>query len=167
MPNKGLSQFLPDAVLNAYRPLLSVAVELAAAAYMVAVWLVVIGWLIVGFSVSFQNGVEGVFAGSSYAFALVPIVIVALTLATRMRGPASDARGRGLLDTALTLAFGLSLLFIVMGIVGFFASFGDNGFATVVADLLTHVADVVLGVLGVVWSLSEIAKLRQLPSPAS
>jgi hypothetical protein len=165
MEDNGLSRFIPSQVHEAHRPLLSCGWEMAALSYMVAVWLGVIGSLVLGFSISFHTGVSGLFLGSSLLYIGAPLSVVALTLVARLRGPHATRLGRELLDAALTLFFLLGALLVVIGIIGFFAAFTDSGFGPLIDDLLLHLADVAVGVLAIVWALGEIATLKSSPGP--
>jgi hypothetical protein len=160
MVDNGLSRFIPGQVHKAHRPVASSAWEVAALSYMVAVWLSVIGSLVLGFSISFHAGVGGLFLGNPLLFIGAAVSVVALTLVARIHGPQTNGLGRQILDAALTLFFVLGLLFVVIGIMGFFAAFTDSGFGVLVDDLFLHLADIAIGVLGAVWALGEIATLK-------
>ena len=164
MTDKGLSRIIPTQVHHAHRPLAPSGWEIAALSYMVAVWLSVIGSLVLGFSISFHAGVGGLFLGSPLLFIGAPLTVVALTLVARLHGPQASHLGRQIMDAALTLFFLFGVLLIVIGIIGFFAAFTDNGFGAIIDDLFLHLADIAFGVLGIVWALSEIAALDRLPS---
>ncbi len=56
MVDKGLSRFIPGEVHEAHRPVAASTWELAALSYVVAIWLSVIGSLVLGFSISFHAG---------------------------------------------------------------------------------------------------------------
>jgi hypothetical protein len=163
--DKGLSRFIPSQVHEAHRPLLSCGWEMAALSYMVAVWLGVIGSLVLGFSISFHAGLSGLFVGGSLLYIGAPLSVVALTLVARLHGPDATRLGRDLLDGALTLFFLLGALLVVIGIIGFFAAFTDSGFGVLIDDLLLHLADIAIGILAIVWALGEIATLKSRPLP--
>jgi uncharacterized membrane protein HdeD (DUF308 family) len=159
MTNKGLSRFIPDAVLDAYKPALADGWEVACFLFMAAVWLAVIANFIVDFSVSFDSGFEGLWEGPTL-FVTGPILIVIFTLVVRNGAPRSTPRGLWLLDGALTLAFLFGLLTIAAGVIGIFSSFSESGFGFVLGAIIFHVADIALGVVVVVWSLNELAVVR-------
>lgn len=119
MEDNGLSRFIPSQVHEAHRPLLSCGWEMAALSYMVAVWLGVIGSLVLGFSISFHAGVAGLFLGSSLLYIGAPLSVVALTLVARLHGPHATRLGRELLDAALTLFFLLGASWSLSGLSGF------------------------------------------------
>jgi hypothetical protein len=160
MVDKGLSRFIPGEVHEAHRPVATSAWELAALSYAVAVWLSVIGSLVLGFSISFHAGLGGLFLGGPSLFVGAAVSVVALTLVARLHGPQTNERGRQMLDAALTLFFALGLLSVVIGIIGLFAAFTDTGFGVLVDDLFLHLADIAIGVLVIVWALGEIATLK-------
>jgi hypothetical protein len=160
MVDKGLSRFIPGEVHEAHRPVAAGAWELAALLYVVAVWLSVIGSLVLGFSISFHAGLGGFFLGGPSLFAGAAVSVVALTLVARLHGPQTNALGRQMLDAALTLFLALGLLSVVIGIIGFFAAFTDTGFGVLVDDLFLHLADIAIGALAIVWALGEIATLK-------
>ena len=166
MKSKGLSRFIPNAVLDAYKPALADGWEMAAFLFLVAVWLGVIGDFIVNFSVSFDAGLEGLWAASGALFAGLPVLMAIVTLVVRLQGPRSTPRGLWLLDGALALSFALGALGIVAGVIGIFSSFGNSGFGGVVGGILFHVADIALGAGVVVWSLNELGVLRKYGPPA-
>jgi len=166
MVDKGMSRLIPNQVHQAHRPFASSGWEVAAVAYIVAIWLSVIGSLILGFSISFHAGVEGLFLGSPLLFIGAPLTIVVLTLVARLHGPQANELGRRLMDIALTLFFLLGVLSTVIGVIGFFAAFGDTGFGPVVDDMFSHLADIALGAVAIVWSLGEIGALGNLPPAA-
>ncbi len=83
MVDKGLSRFIPGEVHEAHRPVAAGAWELAALLYVVAVWLSVIGSLVLGFSISFHAGLGGFFLGGPSLFAGAAVSVVALTLVAR------------------------------------------------------------------------------------
>jgi hypothetical protein len=85
-------------------------------------------------------------------------------LVARLHGPQASHLGRQMMDAALTLFFLFGVLLIVIGIIGFFAAFTDNGFGPIIDDLFLHLADIAFGVLGIVWALGEIAALGNLPA---
>jgi hypothetical protein len=161
--DNGLSRFIPNQVHEAHRPLRSCGWEMAALSYMVAVWFGVIGSLVLGFSISLHAGVSSLFLGSSLLYISAPLSVVALTLVARLQGPHASRLGRELLDAALTLFFLLGALLVVIGIIGFFAAFTDNGFGPLIDDLFLHLADIAIGVLAIVWALGEIAMLKARP----
>jgi hypothetical protein len=161
MKSKGLSRFIPNAVLDAYKPSLADGWELATFMFLVAVWLGVIGDFIVDFSVSFDAGLDGLWAASGALFVGLPVLMVIITLVVRHQAPHSTPRGLWFLDGAVTLSFALGALGIVAGVIGIFTSFGNSGFGGVVGDILFHVADIALGVAVVVWSLNELGVLRK------
>lgn len=161
MESKGLSRFIPDAVLDAYKPALRDGWEMATFLFMVGVWLAVIADLIVGFSISFDTGLEGFWSASDTLFISLPLVAVVFTLVVRHQAPHSTTRGLWLLDGAITLTFLFGLLSVVAGVIGIFSSFGNGTFATVVGGILFHVADIALGVAVVVWALNELGALRK------
>ncbi len=164
MVDKGLSKFIPSQVHDAHRPFAAYTWEIAALSYMVAIWLAVIAGLVLGFSISFHAGVAGLFLASPLLYVGAPVTVVVLTLIARLHGPQTNELGRQLLDAALTLFFALGVLSIVIGIIGAFDAFTDNGFAVVVDDLLLHLADVAIGIVAIVWALGEIVALRNLSS---
>ncbi len=164
MVDKGLSRIIPTQVHHVHRPFVASGWEIAALSYMVAVWLSVIGSLVLGFSISFHTGVVGLFLGSPLLFIGVPVTVVALTLVARLHGPQATGLGRQMMDAALTLFFLLGVLSVVIGIIGFFAAFTDTGIGSLIDDLFLHLADIAFGVLGIVWALGEIATLGNLPS---
>jgi hypothetical protein len=160
MVDKGLSRFIPGEVHEAHRPVAASAWEVAALAYVVAIWLSVIGSLVLGFSISFHAGLGGPFLGGPLLFVGAAVSVVALTLVARLHAPQTNELGRQMLDAALTLFLALGLLSVVIGIIGFFAAFTDTGFGVLVDDLLLHLADIAIGVLAIVWALGEIANLK-------
>jgi hypothetical protein len=160
MVDKGLSRFIPGEVHEAHRPVATSAWELAALSYMIAIWLSVIGSLILGFSISFHTGLGGIFLGGPSLFVGAAVSVVALTLVARLHGRQTNELGRQMLDAALTLFFALGLLSVVIGIIGFFAAFSDSGFGVLIDDLFLHLADIAIGVLAIVWALGEIAHLK-------
>jgi hypothetical protein len=164
MSDKGLSRIIPTQVHHAHRPFAPSGWEIAALSYMAAVWLSVIGSLVLGFSISFHAGLGGLFLGSPLLFIGAPLTVVALTLVARLHGPQASHLGRQMMDAALTLFFLFGVLLIVIGIIGFFAAFTDNGFGPIIDDLFLHLADIAFGVLGIVWALGEIAALGNLPA---
>jgi hypothetical protein len=159
MSNKGLSKFIPNAVLDAYKPVLGNGWETAAALYVAALWLSFIGSLIVNFSFDFRTG-TATLAGTPEIALLTAVSIVVLTLVIRARAPHSNAKGIWLLDAALTLFFVLGIVAIVLGVIGVFASFGNGSFSTVLGGILYEIAGIGLGIVAVVWSLSELGGLR-------
>jgi hypothetical protein len=162
--DKGLSKFIPSQVHDAHRSFAAYTWEIAALSYMVAIWLAVIAGLVLGFSISFHAGVAGLFLASPLLYVGAPVTVVVLTLIARLHGPQTNEMGRQLLDAALTLFFALGVLSVVIGIIGAFDAFTDNGFAVVVDDLLLHLADVAIGIVAIVWALGEIVALRNLSS---
>lgn len=166
MSSKGLSRFIPNAVLDAYKPALADGLEMAAFLFMVATWLAVIGNFIYDFSISFDTGLDSFWAGGNTLFISLPVVLVALTIVYRRQAPQASPRGLWLLDASVTLAFLFGLLAIVAGAIGIFSSFANNGFGGVVGDIFFHVADIALGVVVVIWSLNELAAIRKY-EPAS
>ncbi len=160
MVDKGISSFIPGQVHEAHRPFASSGWEVAVLMYTVALWLTVIGWLVYGFSVGFHYGLGGLFVDGPLLLVGSAVSVVTVTLVVRLQGPHADHLARQLLDASLTLFFLLGLLFIVIGIIGFFAAFTDGGFGSLVYDLFLHLADVAVGVLVIVWALGEIATLK-------
>jgi hypothetical protein len=159
---RGLSRFIPTAVLDAYKPVLNDGWELVAALYVAGLWLVVLANLIAGFTVSFQQGVETEpWTGLALPGAIV-LSILALSLVLRLRLPQASRRGLWLLDAAVTLFLLLGVLAVVIGAIGLFASFGDGPFGAVVADFIAHIGDVVLGLVAIVWAMYELLELRRL-----
>jgi hypothetical protein len=160
MVDKGWSSFIPGQVHDAHRPFASSGWEVAALMYIVALWLCLIGELVYGFSISFHAGLQGLFVNGPWLLVGTAVSVMAVTLVARLQGPHADHLGRQLLDVALTLFFLMGLLALVIGIVGFFAAFTDNGFGPLIYDLFLHLADIAVGVLVAVWALGEIATLR-------
>ena len=161
-----LSQFLPTTPIGNRARVYAHGWELAALGYAVAIWLYVLGDLIVvlaNLPGGFRHDLEIIFGRGLLIAA--PATITAVTLAARRRDRAegTDAEGTWLLDAALTLCVPLGALFVLAGVVGFFADFGDFGDSASGAfyDLLVHLAGVVLGAVATIWALSEIAGMEQ------
>ena len=163
MVDKGLSRIIPTQVHHVHRPFVASGWEIVALSYMVAVWLSVIGSLVLGFSISFHTGVVGLFLGSPLLFIGVPVTVVALTLVARLHGPQATSPGPGkhFMDAAHLFFLLLGVLSVVIGIIGFFAAFTDTGIGSLIDDLFLHLADIAFGVLGIVWALGEIATLGE------
>lgn len=145
--------------------------ELAAFGYATAIWLYVIGYLIVALANlpgGFRHDLQTIFSHTLLLAA--PATVTAITLAARRRDRADveDADGRWLLDGALTLCVPLGALFTLAGVIGFLAAFGDfsDSASGAFFDLLIHLAGVVLGVVATIWALAEIAAMHQSADPA-
>ena len=138
--------------------------EMAAMGYAVAIWLYVLGYLIVALANlpgGFRQDLEVIFSRNLLLAA--PATVTAITLAARRRDRALDADGRWLIDAALTLAVPLGALFVLAGVVGFLAALGDFGTTAsgTLYDLLIHLAGIVLGAVAGLWALSELAAMQQ------
>jgi hypothetical protein len=163
-----LSRFLPTTPIGNRARGYSHGWELAGLGYAVAIWLYVLGYLIVALANlpgGFRHDVEIVFGRGLLIAA--PATITAITLAARRRDRATDAEGDWLLDAALTLAVPLGALFVLAGVVGFLAAFGDFGDSASGAfyELLVQLAGIVLGAVATVWALGELAAMRPADEP--
>lgn len=165
MDDQRLSRYLPSRWLKP-RPQFANGWELAAAAYVTAIWMYVIGVLIADLSNltgSFRDDLAQIF--DQHLLIAAPATITAITLAARRRAMDIDEHGLWRLDAAFTLAIPLGALFVLAGVVGFFTAFADfgpggNGGGGVY-DLLIHLGAVVLGGVAIVWPLGELAQMRE------
>ena len=138
--------------------------EVAAVGYAVTIWLYVIGYLIVSLANlpgGFRLDLESVFSRNLLIAA--PATLTVITLATRRREATSDASGSWLVDATLTLCVPLGALFVLAGLVGFLADFGD--FSTSVSgtfySMCIHLGGVILGAVAARWALVELATLNE------
>lgn len=170
-----LSHYLPATPIGARARSYPRGWELAAFGYAIAIWLYVLGYEIVTLANlpgSFRLDLEAIFSRNLLLAA--PATITAITLAARRRDRTTnpDAEGRWFLDAALTLCVPLGALFVLAGVVGFFADFGDFGDSASGAfyELLVHLAGIVLGAVSTIWALSELGDMltprSDSPSPA-
>ena len=144
--------------------------EVAAVGYATAIWVYVVGYLIVSLANlpgGFRLDLESVFSRNLLIAA--PATLTVITLATRRREAAGDAGGRWLVDATLTLCVPLGALFVVAGLVGFLADFGDFGTSAsgTLYAMCIHVGGVVLGAVAARWALVELAGLDEPASGAS
>ena len=156
-----LSQFLPKTSTRVRST--AHGWELAAFGYAVAIWLYVLGYLIVALANlpgGFRQDLEVVFSRNLLLAA--PATVTAITLAARRRDRPLDADGHWLIDAALSLAVPLGALFVLAGVVGFLAALGDFGTSAsgTFYDLLIHLAGIVLGAVASLWALSELAAMQ-------
>lgn len=151
---KGLDKLVPSGVLN--RSELSNSWEFVALGWMVAVWVYSVG--------NFSDGTSADLGVALFVLVVGgPLAVLAITLTARMRGASQGGElGRWCLDAALVLAVALGVLIIVFGVIDFFKAFTYSGVDTVVAALIGAVAGIVLGALTIIWSLGEIAMVRDL-----
>ena len=161
-----LSRYLPKSTTEVRDRTSAHGWELAAMGYAVAIWLYVIGYLIVALANlpgGFRHDLQTIFSHTLLLAA--PATVTAITLAARRRDRAedSDADGGWLLDGALTLCVPLGALFVLAGAVGFLAAFGDfsDSASGAFFDLLIHLAGIVLGAVATIWALAEIAAMQQ------
>jgi heme/copper-type cytochrome/quinol oxidase subunit 3 len=159
-----LSHFLPKNSLRTQPRARAHGWELAAFGYAIAIWLYVLGYLIVALANlpgGFRQDLEVVFSRALLLAA--PATVTAITLAARRRDRAVDDDGRWLIDAALTLTVPLGALFVLAGVVGFLAALGDFGTSAsgTFYDLLIHLAGIVLGAVASLWALSELANMQQ------
>lgn len=160
-----LSQYLPKTPIGDRARAYPNGWELAAFGYAVAIWLYVLGYEILALANlpgGFRPDLEAIFSRNLLLAA--PATITAITLAARRRDRADtgDEDGRWLLDAALTLCVPLGALFVLGGVIGFFADFGDFGESASGAfyELLVHLAGIVLGAVATIWALSELAAMQ-------
>ncbi len=159
-----LSHFLPKTSIASRTGANAHGWELAAIGYAIAIWLYVLGYLIVALanlSGGFRQDLEVIFSRNLLLAA--PATVTAITLAARRRDRALDEDGRWMIDAALALAVPLGALFVLSGVVGFLAALGDFGESAsgTLYDLMIHLAGVVLGAVASLWALAELNAMQQ------
>ena len=138
--------------------------EVAAFGYAVTICLYVIGYLIVALANlpgGFRLDLESIFSRNLLIAA--PATLTVITLATRRRDATADASGRWLVDATLTLCVPLGALFVLTGIVGFLADFGDFGVSVsgTFYSMCIHLGGVILGAVAARWAFTELASLDE------
>lgn len=166
MQDKTLSRVLvPDLALTSYRPALSSTWELAIAGWAVALWLVVIGALVVSLSAGFQAGIDSAFNNVDILFVGGAATVITATAVARLRRkPAAGALN--MLTIGLALFALLGALGVVLGAIGFFVAFWAHGGSTVFYLVVQHLGGIVLGITAIVWALGELANLSR-PDPGT
>ncbi|HTW09715.1 MAG TPA: hypothetical protein VME46_19580 [Acidimicrobiales bacterium] len=150
---KEVAKFVPAPLLN--RPELKSSWEIVVACVVLAALLFTVGATTEGVVVDLSVTVLFMLGGA-------PVLVAAITLVARLRSSDGSAIGRTCIDASLLLTLLLGLFLVLFAVIGFLKAFKDSGFGYVVGQMVWAVAAGVMGTLTAVWSLTELAVLRQL-----